>query len=74
MISQCITEKEQFKFMHAKTDLLTVSFQRVPLFWNVADPVKPLNSYSAQINYDITIWNGLCFVTGVKRKRINWIL
>ena len=49
--------------------------------WNVADPIKPLNSYSAQINFDITIWNGSCsamhdhpLVTGVKRKRINWIL
>ena len=30
------------------------------LFWNVADPDKPLNSYSAQINFDITIWNGSC--------------
>ena len=30
-------------------------FQHVPLFWNVADPVKPLKSYSAQINFDITI-------------------
>ena len=37
-----------------------ISFQHVPLFWNVADPVKPLNSYSAQINFDITIWNGSC--------------
>ena len=27
---------------------------------NVADPVKPLNSYSAQINFDTTIWNGSC--------------
>ena len=27
---------------------------------NVADPVKPLTSYSAQINFDITIWNGSC--------------
>ena len=35
-------------------------FQHVPLFWNVADPVKPLNSHSAQIIFDITIWNGQC--------------
>ena len=35
-----------------------MSFQHDPLFWNVADPVKPLNSYSAQIIFDITIWNG----------------
>ena len=35
-------------------------FQHVPLFWNMADPVKPLNSYSAQINFDMTIWNGSC--------------
>ena len=37
-----------------------MSFQHVPLFWNVADLVKPLNSYAAQINFDITIWNGSC--------------
>ena len=37
-----------------------MSVQHVPLFWNVADPVKPLNSYSAQINSDIIIWNGSC--------------
>ena len=36
--------------------------QYVPLFWNVADPIKPLNSYSAQINSDIIIWNGSCLV------------
>ena len=35
-------------------------FSNVPLFWNAADPVKPWNSYSAQINFDITISNGLC--------------
>ena len=43
------------------------------------DPIKPLNSYSAQINSDIIIWNGSCLVvhgqyilyTGVKRKRMN---
>ena len=34
-------------------------FQHIHLFWNVADPFKPL-TYSAQINFDITIWNGLC--------------
>ena len=41
--------------------------------------IKPLESYSAQINSDIIIWNGSCLVvhgqshlvTGVKRKRIN---
>ena len=38
-----------------------MSVQHVPLFWNVADPIKPLNSYSAQINSDI-IWNGSCLV------------
>ena len=37
-----------------------MSFQHVPLFWNMADPVKPLNSYYAQINFDITILNGSC--------------
>ena len=37
-----------------------MSFQYVPLFWNVADPVKLLISYSVQINFDITIWNGSC--------------
>ena len=40
-----------------------MSFQYVPLFWNVADPVKPLISYYSdytQINFDITIWNGSC--------------
>ena len=35
-------------------------FQHIRLFWNVAEPVKPLTSYSAQINFDITIWNGSC--------------
>ena len=35
-------------------------FQHVPLFWNVADPVKLLNSHSAQIIFDITILNGQC--------------
>ena len=42
---------------HDKRDkrMLMMSFQHVPLFWNVADPVKPLNSYSAQINFDITM-------------------
>ena len=35
-----------------------MSVQHVPLFWNVADPIKPLNSYSAQINSAIIIWNG----------------
>ena len=37
-----------------------MSFQHIPLFWNVADPVKLLTSYSVQINFDITIWNGSC--------------
>ena len=37
-----------------------MSFQYVRLSWNVADRVKPLNSYSAQTNFDITIWNGSC--------------
>ena len=36
--------------------------QHIPLCWNMADPIKPLPSYSAQINFDITIWNGLCSV------------
>ena len=36
------------------------SFQNTPLFWNVADLVKPLISYSAQINSDINILNGSC--------------
>ena len=40
--------------------MLMMSFQHVPLFWNVADAIKPLNSYSAQINFDITILNGSC--------------
>ena len=35
-----------------------MSFQYIPLFWNVADLAKPLISYSAQIYFDITIWNG----------------
>ena len=39
-----------------------MSFQHVHLFWNLADPVKPLHSHSAQINFDITIWNGSCLV------------
>ena len=57
-------------------------FNTSDLFWNVADPVKPLTSYSAQIKFDITIWNGsysamhwpIHLVSGVKRKRKNWIL
>ena len=32
------------------------TFHHTPLNWNVADPAKPLTSYSAQINCDITIW------------------
>ena len=40
--------------------MLMVSFHHSPLFWNVADPAKPLTSYSAQINVDINIWNGSC--------------
>ena len=36
------------------------AFQHIPLFWNVTDPVSPLTSYSAQINFDITNWNGSC--------------
>ena len=40
--------------------MLMVSFQHIHLVWNVADPVKPLTAYSAQINFDITIWNGSC--------------
>ena len=35
-------------------------FSTHPLFWNVADPAEHLTSYSAQINFDITIWNGSC--------------
>ena len=35
-----------------------MSFQHIPLFWNVADLAKPLIYYSAQINFDITIWKG----------------
>ena len=55
--------KESRQKKHDKRDKRNASlmnFQRVPFFWNVADPVKPLNSYSAQINFDITIWNGSC--------------
>ena len=37
-----------------------MSFEYIPLFWNVADPVKPLNSYSAQIDFDISVSNGSC--------------
>ena len=43
-------------------EMLMMSFQHVPLFWNVTDPVKPLNSNSAQIIFDITIWNGPCLL------------
>ena len=53
----------------------------IPLFWNVADPVKPLTSYSAQIYFDFTIWNGLCSAMHgqyilylVSKERINCIL
>ena len=37
-----------------------MSFQHIPLFWNMADPIKPLTSNSAQILIDITTWNGSC--------------
>ena len=48
-----------------------MSFQDVPLFWNVADPVKPLNSYSAQMNFDINIWNGSCLAMQ-KEDKLNF--
>ena len=35
-------------------------FSTRPFVLNMTDPVKPLNSYSAQMNFDITIWNGSC--------------
>ena len=52
--------KESKQKKHDKRDKRNANeslfnFQHVPLFWNMADPVKPLNSYSAQINFDITI-------------------
>ena len=47
-----------------------IYIEHVPLFWNGADPVKPLNSYSAQINFDITIWNGSCL--GMANTSCNW--
>ena len=47
--------KESKQKKHDKRDK-----RHVPLFWNMAHPVKPLTSYSAQINFDITIWNGSC--------------
>ena len=34
--------------------MLMVSIQ------HMADPANPLTSYSAQIIFDITIWNGSC--------------
>ena len=33
----------------------------------VVDPVKPFISYSVQINFDITIWNGSCYVVSKER-------
>ena len=57
--------KESKQKKHDKRDKRNANeclFQHVPLFWNVADPVKPLNSHSAQIIFDITIWNGSCLV------------
>ena len=54
-------ESKQKKNMTKETkEMLIVSFQHIPLFWNVTDPVKPLTSYSAQISFDITIENGSC--------------
>ena len=52
--------KESKHKKHGKRDKrnandLWMSFQHIPLFWNVADLAKPLTSYSAQINIDITI-------------------
>ena len=52
--------KQKKRDKRDKRNANKMSFQHVPLFWNVADSVKHLNSYSAQINFDITIWNGSC--------------
>ena len=55
--------KESKQKKHDKRDKINANecfFQHVSLFWNTADPVKPLNSYFAQINFDITISNGSC--------------
>ena len=52
--------KEQNKYDRKDKRNANECLQHVPLLWNVADPVKPLNSYSAQINFDITILNGSC--------------
>ena len=48
-----------------------MSCQHVPLFWNVTDPVKPLNSHSAQIIFDITIWNGQCLFMHGRARTIS---
>ena len=62
LANPCQKKKSKQK-EHDKRDKINASdffSQHVPLFWNVADPVKPLTSYSVQINFDITIWNGTC--------------
>ena len=65
LANPCQNKKSKQK-KHDKRDKINanenkwMSFQHILLFWNVADPVKPLTSYSAQINFDITIWNGSC--------------
>ena len=41
-------------------EMLMNVFSTHSLFWNVADPAKPLTCYSVQINIDITIWKGSC--------------
>ena len=38
----------------------------------MADPVKPLKSYSAQINFDITIWNGSWVAIYMANTSCNW--
>ena len=55
--------KESKQKKHDKRDKGNANeclFNTSILFWNLADPVKPLTSYSVQINFDITIWNGSC--------------
>ena len=48
--------KQKKPWQETKGMLMNVFVNTSLWLWNVADPVKPLNSHSAQINFDIAIW------------------
>ena len=75
--------KESKQKKHDQRDKRNVNeclFNTSILFWNVADPVKPLNSYSAQINFDIEMvraWpcmaNTSCNWCQKKEDKLNYV-